>query len=150
MSVRAIHDALIAALVAIDGDSPYHFDVSGTGRVTRAQGLRLDNVPCISCSLVDVPETDGPELGDYQETGNFQVFGLVAGATDDIDGRVQAAEDFLDDIRHALRQDRSLGGLVLELHFSATTMDGGELFTSGSVGVVAGMVTVTWYEDGTP
>lgn len=149
MTVSATHGGLITALQAINGAGGYSQNVSGTGRVVRrAPEIDPPFLPILYVELAAAGEVDGQQLTQFEDRGTFRIVGLVGASSDTPDARIAAAVAFLDDIRKALRADRSLGNVVNDVGpVSGTAFDGAELQAGPTAGIVYAEVSPVWWED---
>lgn len=148
MSTKAVTAALITRLQAINGAGGYTHDLSGHDRVTQRVYLSPDRVPCLSVRSGPCVEVPGPDLTGYTERATFYLWGIAAATSDLASARIDAAADMLDDIKKALRADRSLGGTVLDSTMSVkgnTFSDQDEASAMELSGVMV-EVTVEWWE----
>lgn len=127
MSTKAIRKAIVAQLAAnIDGTGDYTYNMSRTGPAQWVSG-KFDKPPhnrlpfgCVYTAAIE--EKPGRRADKLDQDATFVATAWAQGSPRDEESRQDAAEDLLDDIRRALRADITLGGLVLYLTVSATTM----------------------------
>lgn len=146
--MKAVTAALITQVKVVNGVSPYSYNLSSGDRVNQRISLDPELLPSVSIQLVSVSESPGPDLTGFTETAIYRLFGVVPAANDTVASRISGAQDLLDDIKRAIRADRSLGGLVFDAATSISGTAFAEPAEGGIVeyGCVVVDVTVSWTE----
>jgi len=148
MALKSIRAAIVSAVSGVDGTGDYVHDLAGTGQVQSGKHERPPGpLPFVAVETLEVVEQEGPPLTDLHQVGTWLVTGWTAGSPKHPGSRMDAAEDLADDIRRALREDRTLGGLVIACTcsispFAPETKAVGQ----ASYGVVIGTVSAYWRE----
>lgn len=149
MSTKAIRAAIVSALTTrVIGSGGYVYDLTGTDQVKSGRYDRPPGpLPFVAVETLEIAENEGPPLTDLHEVGTWLIKGWVAGSAKHPGHRMDNAEDLLDDIRKALRVDRTLGGLVILSTCSASPFEAETKSTEqASYGVVVCLFTAQWRE----
>ncbi len=126
-TTKLVRKAIIARLQTMNGAAGgYTYTLAAARQVMGGRYPTPPGVVPFACVwTMEVGEEDGPPLTNKQQQGTFMVQCWVPGTVKDSEGRQDAAEDMLDDVRSCLRGDRLLGGLlVLPMRISGAPIDG--------------------------
>lgn len=152
MGLKDIRAAIQAAVRGINGEAGgYTHDFSARPQ-HQVQGGRHDVPPAgtlpFACVFLNLVEEDIITQGKREQRGTWILRAWCKGHIRDVDARMDAAEDLLDDLRAALRADPTLGGTVMRFTVAAVPFDkveGGQA-QNRDLGTVYLAITPTWRE----
>lgn len=152
MGLKDIRKAIQATVRGINGSAGgYTHDFSARPQ-HQVQGGRFNTPPKgtlpFACVFLNLVEEDIVTQSRREQRGTWILRSWCKGHIRDIDARMDAAEDLLDDIRKALRADPTLGGTAMKFTVAAVPFDKVEdgQTQNRELGTVYLAITVTWRE----
>ena len=142
---RAILAAVKAALIAVNGAGVYVHNLTGSADCIKGgRPIGTDfHLPACWVAAGPLVSSHGMQLGRYRRdlVIDLQAQAAAPGTAED---RGLIAADLLNDITIAVEQDRTLGGLVLDLIVDGMSVDGDEAGMPG-VAIALAQVKVYWH-----
>lgn len=152
MGLKDIRAAIQAAVRGINGAAGGYTHDFSARPTHQVQGGRFSTPPQgtlpFASLFLNLVEEDILTQGKREQRGTWILRAWCKGHVRDIDARMDAAEDLLDDLRTALRADPTLGGTVQRFTVAAVPFDKAEdgQVQNRDLGKVFLAITATWRE----